>query len=162
MAASSLTPMPTDSDAAAAIDFYARAFQATKRSRLQTTTGHVAQMSIDGLEFNVVDENPDAFKLSPECLGGTSACLSLIVDDADESLAQAIAAGGKEVSMLLTGLTGSGRAAWWTRRSSLANQERSPPGCPGASLHTLAPSLHTLAPRRPVPRRVHRVPATSW
>lgn len=40
---------------------------------------------------------PDAFNLSPESLGGTSVRLSLIVDDADESLAQAIAAGGKEV-----------------------------------------------------------------
>lgn len=57
--------MPTVSDAAAAIDFYARAFQATERSRLQTTTGHVAQMSIAGLEFNVVDENPRCLQSQP-------------------------------------------------------------------------------------------------
>jgi len=98
MAASSLTPMLTVLDASAAVDFYVRAFGATEESRLQTPTGQVvAQMFIDGLEFFVVDENPDAFNLSPETLGGTSVRMSLIVADPDEATAQALAAGATEV-----------------------------------------------------------------
>jgi len=98
MAGSTLTPMLTVKDAAAAIDFYVHAFGATEGSRIQTPTGHVvAQMFIDGLEFYAVDENPDAFNLSPASLGGTSVRLSLIVDDADAWMVRAIAAGGKEV-----------------------------------------------------------------
>jgi Uncharacterized protein conserved in bacteria len=54
-------------------------------------------MSIDGHRFYVVDENPQAFNLSPEALGGTSVRINLIVDDADASTAQAIAAGATEV-----------------------------------------------------------------
>ena len=90
--------MLTVRDARAAIDFYEEAFGATEQSRLETPTGQiVAQMSIDGEQFFVVDENPDAFNLSPETLGGTSVRMSLIVDDADSSTAQAIAAGATEV-----------------------------------------------------------------
>jgi PhnB protein len=98
MVASSLTPMLTVKDASAAVDFYARAFGATEGSRLQTPTGQVvAQMLLDGLEFYVVDENPDAFNTSPQTLGGTSVRLSLIVADPDEASAQALAAGATEV-----------------------------------------------------------------
>jgi PhnB protein len=47
--------------------------------------------------FYVVDENPDAFNLSPEALGGTSVRISLIVDDPDGATVQAIGAGATEV-----------------------------------------------------------------
>jgi PhnB protein len=90
--------MLTVKDASAAVDFYVRAFGATEGSRLQTPTGQVvAQMFVEGLVFYVVDENPDAFNLSPETLGGTSVRLSLIVADPDETTAQALAAGATEV-----------------------------------------------------------------
>ncbi len=66
----SLTPMLTVRDAAAAIHFYERAFGAKEHERLETPTGQiVAEMSIDGQGFFVVDENPEAFNLSPESLG---------------------------------------------------------------------------------------------
>jgi PhnB protein len=98
MAASSLTPILTVLDASAAVDFYVRAFGATEGSRLQTPAGQViAQIFVDGLEFFVVDENPDAFNLSPETLGGTSVRISLIVADPDQVTAQALAAGATEV-----------------------------------------------------------------
>ena len=98
MVASSLTPMLTVHDASAAVEFYVRAFGATEGSRLQTPTGQaVAQMFVDGLEFYVVDENPDAFNMSPETLGGTSVRISLMVDDPDGTTAQALAAGATEV-----------------------------------------------------------------
>ena len=84
--------------AAAAIDFYERAFDATERSRVTTPTGQiVAQMALDGHEFFVVDENPEAFNLSPETLAGTSVRMNLIVDDPDEATARAIAGGATEV-----------------------------------------------------------------
>jgi PhnB protein len=95
---SSLTPMLTVQDAAAALDFYARAFGASERSRFETPTGQiVAQMFLHGLEFFVVDENPDALNLSPQTLGGTTVRMNLIVDDPDEVTAQALAAGAAEV-----------------------------------------------------------------
>jgi PhnB protein len=94
----SLTPMLTVKDAAAAVAFYEEAFGATERARLTTRTGQVvAEMEIDGDPFFVVDENADAFNLSPQTLGGTSVRISLIVDDPDASAARAIRAGATEV-----------------------------------------------------------------
>jgi len=90
--------MLTVKDAASAIDFYTRAFDAVAQTRAETPTGQiVAEMSIGGERFFVVDENPDAFNLSPETLGGTSVRISLIVSDADNAAGQAIAAGAVEV-----------------------------------------------------------------
>jgi Uncharacterized protein conserved in bacteria len=54
-------------------------------------------MSLDGLSFFVVDENPDAFNQSPEALGGTTVRINLIVDDPDSCAARAIAAGAVEL-----------------------------------------------------------------
>jgi len=98
MVTSSLAPMLTVKDASAATDFYIRAFGATEGSRLETPTGQiVAQMFVDGLEFFVVDENPDAFNLSPKTLGGTTVRMSLIVGDPDATAARALSAGATEV-----------------------------------------------------------------
>src|SRR3954469_21053056 len=98
MAASSLTPMLTVKAARTAIDFYRAAFDAVEQERFEAPTGHVvAQLAIDGLTFFVVDENPQAFNLSPRSLGGTSVRMNLIVDDPDATAAQAIAAGATEV-----------------------------------------------------------------
>jgi PhnB protein len=94
----SLTPMLTVRDAASAISFYERAFGATERERLTTPTGQiVAEMDIDGDPFFVVDENPEAFNISPQALGGTTVRISLIVEDPDASAARAIEAGATEV-----------------------------------------------------------------
>jgi PhnB protein len=98
MAASSLTPMLTVKSAVAAIDFYRRAFGAVERERLTAPTGHVvAELAIDGLPFFVVDENPEAFNLSPASLAGTTVRMNLIVDDPDATAAQALAAGASEI-----------------------------------------------------------------
>jgi PhnB protein len=90
--------MLTVADAASAIRFYERAFGAAERERLTTPTGQiVAEMEIDGDPFFVVDENPEAFNLSPGSLGGTTVRISLIVEDPDASAARAIDAGATEV-----------------------------------------------------------------
>lgn len=98
MSASSLTPMLTVKSAVAAVEFYRAAFGAVEQERFTAPTGHVvAEMAIDGLRFFVVDENPQAFNLSPKSLDGTTVRINLIVDDADATAAQAIRAGANEI-----------------------------------------------------------------
>ena len=98
MGASSLTPMLTVKNAAAAIEFYRAAFDAVEEESFTAPTGHVvAELAIDGLRFFVVDENPDAFNLSPTSLDGTTVRMNLIVDDPDVTAAQAVGAGASEV-----------------------------------------------------------------
>lgn len=93
-----LTPLLTVKNAAQAIEFYAKAFGAKELSRLTTPTGQiVAEMSIDEQVFGVVDENPKAYNVSPQALGGTTVRISLVVDDPDAATARALAAGASEV-----------------------------------------------------------------
>ena len=98
MPVSSITPMLTVRDAAAAVEFYRKAFAAIEEERFTAPTGHiVVRMSIEGLPFFVVDENPEAFNLSPESLGGTSVRINLMVEDPDACASRAIAAGATEL-----------------------------------------------------------------
>ena len=90
--------MLTVKDAVAAIEFYRDAFDAVEQTRSTAATGHVvAEMAIDGLRFYVVDENPEAFNLSPKSLDGTTVRINLIVDDPDATAAQAVRAGASEI-----------------------------------------------------------------
>jgi PhnB protein len=93
-----ITPVLTVRNAAAAVDFYKRAFGATEVSRV-TNPGDriVADLTIDGAPFRVVEEVPEAFNVSPETLKGTSVRLNLFVADPDAVAEQAIAAGATEV-----------------------------------------------------------------
>jgi PhnB protein len=93
-----ITPVLTVRNAAAAVDFYQRAFGATEVSRI-TNPGEriVADLAIDGAPFRVVEEVPEALNLSPETLGGTSVRLNLLVANPDTVAQQAIAAGATEV-----------------------------------------------------------------
>jgi PhnB protein len=98
MTAPSLTPMLTVGNAIAAIDFYRDAFGAVERARFTAPTGQVvAELTIDGLRFFVVDENPDAFNVSPTSLGGTTVRINLVVDDPDAVAARAVRAGAREI-----------------------------------------------------------------
>jgi PhnB protein len=91
-----ILPFLTVRNAAAAIDFYKQAFGADELSRLTTPTGQiVAELSIDGAPFNVVDENPEGSNLSPEHLGGTSVRIDLVVDYPDKVAQRAVAAGAR-------------------------------------------------------------------
>jgi PhnB protein len=96
--ATSLTPMLSVRDAAAAIDFYREAFGAQERERFTTPSGQiVSELEIEGHRFFAVDENPEAFNFSPAALGGTSVRMNLVVDDADASTERALAAGATVV-----------------------------------------------------------------
>jgi PhnB protein len=90
--------MLTVRNASAAVEFYRQAFGAVEGERFTSPTGQVvAEMRIGSAQFFVVDENPDAFNLSPEALGGTSVRMSLLVEDPDTTAARAIAAGATEI-----------------------------------------------------------------
>lgn len=94
----SLTPMLTVRDALGLLEFYKRAFGAAETERFSTPTGqHIVRLSLAGSDFFLVDENPQAFNVSPATLGGTSVRMNLIVDDPDAVMRAAIAAGAKEI-----------------------------------------------------------------
>jgi PhnB protein len=94
----SITPLLTVRGAARAAEFYERAFGATVVTRHDLPNGQVvAELEVGGAPFAVVDENPAAYNVSPEALGGTSVRISLIVDDPDAVWQRALDAGAKEV-----------------------------------------------------------------
>ena len=82
--------------AAAASEFYQRAFGARERSRVTSPDGRiVALLAIGDAEFGVVDEAPQVGNLSPETLGGTSVRISLHVADPDAVAQRAVEAGAE-------------------------------------------------------------------
>src|SRR6185503_9146784 len=68
-----LTPYLTYRDAAAAIDFYKRAFGATELMRLAEPGGKIghAELQIGEAMFMIADEYPDYGAISAETLGGS-------------------------------------------------------------------------------------------
>lgn len=83
-------------DAAAALDFYARAFGANETSRWTDpetgTIGH-AEFVIDGARFFLADEWPEGGVHSPTTIGHTPVSLVLEVDNVDVVFRHAVEAG---------------------------------------------------------------------
>jgi PhnB protein len=95
---SALYPLLAVRDTDAAIAFYAEAFGATVRERLEAPGGVVvAVLEIDGMPFGVATEAPNLGTPSPETAGATTVRVSLHVDDPDAAAARAIAAGATEM-----------------------------------------------------------------
>lgn len=93
-----LYPFLAVGDADAAIAFYAEAFGAIVRERLEAPGGVVvAVLEIDGMPFGVATEAPDLGTPSPESVGATTVRVSLHVDDPDAAAARAVAAGAREM-----------------------------------------------------------------
>ena len=86
-------------NAAAAIDFYKRAFGATEVMRLMQPDGRVghAEIEIGGAKIYLADEFPEIDFRSPESLGGSPVRIHLNVPDVDESAGRALAAGAAVV-----------------------------------------------------------------
>ncbi|HKY41756.1 MAG TPA: VOC family protein, partial [Pyrinomonadaceae bacterium] len=82
-------------DAAAAIDFYKRAFGATELMRLAEPSGKIghAELQIGTALFMISDEYPDYDAISAETLGGSPIKLHLYVPDVDKFAERAIAEG---------------------------------------------------------------------
>ena len=91
----SLTPHLVCRGAAAAIDFYARAFGAIELFRLPGPDGRLihACVRIGDSQLFLVDEMPEHGALSPQALKGTPVTLHLQVEDADAVFARAVQAG---------------------------------------------------------------------
>ena len=85
------------SDAAAALDFYSRAFGAREKMRLTDPSGRIGHAELDfgGMILMLSDAFPEYGIRDAKELGGTPVSIHLHVDDADEVVAQATRAGAK-------------------------------------------------------------------
>ena len=96
---SKLSPHLVVPGAAAAIEFYKKAFGATELMRLEGQDGKLmhACILVNGSSVMLVDENREWKALSPKTLGGTPVTIHLMVDDVDATHAKAAAAGARVV-----------------------------------------------------------------
>jgi len=92
-----VTPHLVCDGAAAAIDFYRKAFGATEVARLPGPDGRLmhGHVTIGDSAVMLVDENRQFGMLGPKSLKGTPVIVHLYVDDVDAFVARAVAAGAK-------------------------------------------------------------------
>jgi PhnB protein len=90
-----VTPYLTVPDAAAALDFYERAFGAKEHLRLQTKNGRIvhAEMGLGDSRLMFAEESALSSTRSPNALNGSTASVFLYVEDVDEAFARATKAG---------------------------------------------------------------------
>ena len=94
-----VTPYLVVEGAAAAIDFYTRVFGAKERMRMPAPgdrIGH-AEIEIGDSMVMLADANPQMGHKSPKALGGSPISLLVYVENADDTVKRAVAAGGKVV-----------------------------------------------------------------
>jgi uncharacterized glyoxalase superfamily protein PhnB len=93
----SLTPHLVCAGAAAAIDFYVRAFGAVEQGRLPGPDGRLmhAMIRIGDSPLMLVDEMPEMGALGPKALKGSPVTIHLYVKDVDATVAQAVKAGAR-------------------------------------------------------------------
>ncbi len=91
----SVTPHLTCEGAAAAIDFYVRAFGAVELSRLPGPDGRLmhALIRIGDSPLMLVDASPECGMPGPLALSGSPVTLHLYVEDVDATVARAVSAG---------------------------------------------------------------------
>lgn len=92
-----VTPYLTVRNAAAALDFYKRAFGAEEIFRMADPQGKVghAEIRIGDSAIMMSDEYPEMDARGPETIGGSPVMMHLYVDDVDALVERAVAAGGK-------------------------------------------------------------------
>jgi PhnB protein len=91
-----VTPYLTLDDAAAAIDYYKKAFGAKERIRMDMPNGKVghAELEIGDSLVMLSDAMPDGSSQPPSELGGTTAGVFLYVEDVDAVVKKAVDGGG--------------------------------------------------------------------
>ncbi|WP_259782039.1 VOC family protein [Aestuariispira ectoiniformans] len=96
----SLSPHLVCEGAAAAVDFYKKAFGAEEMMRIPAPDGRLmhACLWINGSTVIVMDAFPEMGAVSPQALGGSPVTLHLIVEDTDSAFDRAIDAGAVEVA----------------------------------------------------------------
>jgi PhnB protein len=95
----SVTPYLIIKGAAAAIDFYKRAFGATELMRMESPDGRIghAEIKIGDSAIMLADEYPEMGFRSPQSLGGAGVSLMVYLDDVDGVFDRAIDAGAREL-----------------------------------------------------------------
>ena len=90
-----VTPYLIIKGAAAALEFYKKAFGATEVVRMAQPDGKIghAEIRIGDSMIMLADEFPEMDALSPQSRGGTPVSLHLYVEDVDKVFNQAVAAG---------------------------------------------------------------------
>jgi PhnB protein len=93
-----ITPMLSVQDAAAAIEYYEAAFDARVLERSEFGEATVAELAIGAARFFVVTQDPRRGNVSPRMIeGNTSVRIDLVVADPDAVAARAVAAGAHEM-----------------------------------------------------------------
>jgi PhnB protein len=94
-----VTPYLIVRGAAAALDFYKKAFGATELFRMPGPDGKIghAEIRIGDSMIMLADEAPQMGALGPQATVRPPVCLCLYVEDVDTLAAQAVAAGAKEL-----------------------------------------------------------------
>lgn len=125
----------TVKDAAAAIEFYKKAFGAVETMRLVEPGGRIghAEMMISGAPLMLSDEYPELDVLGPQSRGGSTVGIHLYVADVDEVFARALAEGAKPIGAVKDEFYGdrSGKLVdpfghvWYlaTRKEDLSSEE---------------------------------------
>ena len=90
-----VTPYLTVKGAAAALDFYKKAFGAEEAFRMNTPDGKVmhAEIRIGGAVIMLHDEMPEWKALSPQTIGDSASSVMLYVSDVDAVMKRALDAG---------------------------------------------------------------------
>jgi PhnB protein len=89
------TPYLIVQGAAAAIDFYKRAFGATETMRMAGPDGRIghAEVRIGAAPIMLADESPEMGARAPQSFGGSPVSLLVYVEDVDVLVERAVAAG---------------------------------------------------------------------
>jgi len=88
-------PYLTVADAAAAIDFYTKAFDTEEKFRLTEPSGRIghAEIGLGPAVLMLSDEYPECGIRSPQSIGGTGMTIHLHVDNADTLIARMVELG---------------------------------------------------------------------
>jgi PhnB protein len=91
------TPYLIVNDAAAAIEFYKKAFGATELMRMPKPNGKIghAEIKIGDSPIMLADEAPEVGARSPRTIGGSPVSILLYVDDVDTTFTKAVNGGAK-------------------------------------------------------------------
>jgi PhnB protein len=94
-----VTPYLYIRGAAAAIEFYKKAFGAVELYRFPGSDGKVghAEIKIGDSPIMLADENVDMGAISPQTIGGTPFGIMLYVEDVDAVFNRAVAAGAEQI-----------------------------------------------------------------
>ena len=106
----SITPYLVIKGAAAAIDFYKKAFGATETMRMPQPDGRIghAELRIGGSVIMLADEFSEMDNVGPKTLGGTPVSLLLYVENADATFERAVSLGSKVIKPLRDQFYGDG------------------------------------------------------